>query len=351
MDEFKKLVNAIHSKGMKCIMDVVYNHTSPDSWLVKNHPEWFYKKSDGAFGNKVGEWLDVIDLDFRHQELWGYLIDTLKQWAEIVDGFRCDVAPLIPLEFWLRARKEVGAVRPDCFWLSESVEPLFTLDNRARKMISLSDSEIFQAFDVCYEYDIFESFNLYLEGKIPLEDYVKQINMQEYIYPDNYVKLRYLENHDRPRARFIIPDEQQLRNWTAFIYFQKGMTLIFAGQETGNTFRPSLFDKDVVQWETGYDISDYLARLYDIKKNAVFTDSTYSVSAPGNDVVVAVHKSGKKQMIGIFSMKGKTSLVRVDVPEGTYRNQVDDNMVCVEGGLLTCKGEPIIFEEAGKEET
>ena len=76
----------------------VYNHTSPDSWLAKNHPEWFYHKPDGCFGNKVGEWLDVIDLDYNNRDLWDYQIETLKMWAGIVDGFRCDVAPLIPLE-------------------------------------------------------------------------------------------------------------------------------------------------------------------------------------------------------------------------------------------------------------
>lgn len=146
----------------------VDNHTSPDSWLAQHHPEWFYHKPDGSFGNKVGEWLDVVDLDYSQRGLWDYQIETLKQWAEIVDGFRCDVAPLIPLEFWLRARQEVETVHPGCFWLSESVEPIFTVENRARGLVSLSDSEIYQAFDVSYEYDIFAYFK---DGPIPQSTY------------------------------------------------------------------------------------------------------------------------------------------------------------------------------------
>ena len=122
IDDLKQLVTDIHARGMKCIIDVVYNHTSPDSWLAKNHPEWFYHKPDGCFGNKVGEWLDVIDLDYNNRDLWDYQIETLKMWAGIVDGFRCDVAPLIPLEFWLKAREEVAKVNPDCFWLSAHAE-------------------------------------------------------------------------------------------------------------------------------------------------------------------------------------------------------------------------------------
>lgn len=55
MDDFKSLVEKIHAKGMKCIIDVVYNHTSPDSNLSVEHPEFFYRKPDGNFGNKVGD--------------------------------------------------------------------------------------------------------------------------------------------------------------------------------------------------------------------------------------------------------------------------------------------------------
>jgi len=342
--DFKSLVRAIHARGMKCIIDIVYNHTSPDSWLAKNHPEWFYKKEDGNFGNKIGEWYDIIDLDFNKPALWDYLIDTMKIWADIVDGFRCDVAPLIPLEFWLRARREVAEINPDCIWLAESVEPAFTLDNRSRGMVSLSDSELYQAFDICYDYDIFNDFVDYLEGKSTLEFYAKMINMQEHIYPDNYVKLRFLENHDRPRAKFIIPDEISLRNWTAFNYFQKGMTLLYAGQETGNVFRPSLFDEDKVDWNTGTDLSAFLFKLYQMKKNPLFAESNYQVSTPGNDIIIASHTGIGKKLVGVFSGKGRASISRIDVPEGTYTNLIDGSEVRVEGGLLSCKGEPVVIE-------
>jgi glycosidase len=128
MEDFRALVDEIHANGMKCIIDVVYNHTSPDSVLSKEHPEWFYHKPDGSFGNRIGDWTDIIDLDYSKKELWAYQIDTLKMWAETVDGFRCDVAPLVPLEFWLQARRAVAEVRPGAIWLSETVEPPFICD-------------------------------------------------------------------------------------------------------------------------------------------------------------------------------------------------------------------------------
>ena len=343
LEDFRALVQAIHDLGMKCIIDVVYNHTSPDSVLSREHPEWFYHKEDGSFGNKIGDWSDIIDLDYTHRDLWTYQIETLKMWAEIVDGFRCDVAPLIPLEFWLSARDAVRQVRPDCIWLSESVEPAFTLDNRARRMTSLSDSEIFQAFDVSYEYDIYHDWIRYLADEVPLSAYLEKIRQQEYLYPENYVKLRFLENHDRPRARFCIPDENARLNWTAFSFFQKGMTLLYNGQETENIHRPSLFEKDDIQWQTGHDISDQLRILSQIKRLPLAAEGSYTVRDGGNDMIIAEYAGEDERLIGLFSAKGKSGIVRMNIPDGIYRNLLDGNEIHAESGLVCSEGKPQIF--------
>lgn len=343
MEDFQRLVDEIHGLGMKCIIDVVFNHTSPDSWLALNHPEWFYHKEDGSFGNKVGEWADVIDLDYDNPDLWDYLISVLFKWGQIVDGFRCDVAPLIPLDFWIKARAAVEEIRPGCIWLSESVEPVFTIENRARHMTSLSDSEIYQAFDISYDYDIFGFFMGYLTGKTPLSRYMESINQQEAIYPDNYVKLRFLENHDHSRAAFIIPDKLMLLNWTAFIYFQKGMTLIYAGQEMSSAHLPNLFDRDPVDWTSGYDMSGFLRQMHNIKKNPLLTDSRYEVHALPGDVVLASHRSDNGQLIGIFTLRGNKTILDINIQDGCYKNLIDDTVVEVHAGRIACNGNPIII--------
>lgn len=344
LEDFKRLVDDIHFKGMRCIIDVVYNHTSPDSVLVQTHPEWFYRKPDGSFGNHIGDWTDVIDLDYSHRELWEYQIETLKQWAAIVDGFRCDVAPLVPLEFWLQARREVEKIRPNCLWLSESVEPEFITVTRGMGLSSLSDSEIYQAFDAAYDYDIFPTFQGYLCGKNALADYVADVNRQEYIYPDNYVKLRFLENHDRNRAKQMLPNEKALRNFTAFLYFQKGMTLLYAGQEVEAGHTPSLFEKDAIRWNTGCDLSGFLRRLYEIKQHPLMADSTYRLKAEAHDIVWGVHERKGKRLVGVFSLRGEFGSVPVGLPEGVYSNLIDGSPTEVREGCLNCCGEPMIFE-------
>ena len=343
VEDFKELVADIHSRGMKCIIDVVYNHTSPDSWLAENHPEWFYHKPDGSFGNRIGDWTDIIDLDYSNRDLWDYQIETLKQWATIVDGFRCDVAPLIPLEFWLKAREEVEKVHPGCFWLAESVEPGFIVDNRARGLTALSDSEIFQAFDAAYDYDIYDTFVACLEGKLPLERYAEAVTRQEYIFPDNYVKLRFLENHDRLRIRDLVKDQRKLRNWTAFLYFQKGMTLLYNGQEVAADHQPSLFDKDTILWNTGCDLSRLLRRLYWLKKDPLFTDSRYTVTAPARDLLLAIHEKEEQKLVGLFFPGEVPETAELPVPDGAYENLATGKEIRVQDGHITPDGDPIIL--------
>lgn len=343
IEDFQRLVDDIHRLGMKCIIDVVYNHTSPDSWLALNHPEWFYHKPDGSFGNHIGDWTDVIDLDYSHRELWDYQIETLKYWAGMVDGFRCDVASLVPLDFWLKARKEVEKVRPHCLWLAESVEPVFIAYTRANGIPTCSDSEMYRAFDVCYDYDIFPCFKEYLSGEASLSQYAQEVNRQEYTYPYNYVKLRFLENHDNSRAAFIIPDASALENWTAFNYFQKGMTLIYGGQERSCAHLPSLFDRDPVDW-TGPDLTPLMQRLAEIKRSPLLTDSTYSVTSLPGDILYASHRKAGRQLIGIFSLRGSWGLISTDAPDGEYTNLIDGSPLEVKAGRISCNGRPIIFE-------
>ena len=244
LDDFRRMVDEAHRLGMRCVIDVVYNHTSPDSVLAAEHPEWFYHKEDGSFGNRVGDWSDIIDLDYTDRGLWAYQIETLKYWASMVDGFRCDVAPLVPLGFWREARAAVESVRPGCLWLAETVDPDFISALRAEGFGCLSDCQTYEAFDICYDYDIypvFRDYRTYLDGAVPLARYAEAVNRQEVTYPANYSKLRFLENHDQARAAFLVPDGPSLLNWTAFSFFQKGTGFIYAGQEAGCAHLPNLF--------------------------------------------------------------------------------------------------------------
>ena len=369
MQDFAELTEAAHRKGLKVMLDVVYNHTSPDSVLAKSHPEWFFHKADGSLGNRIGAWWDVVDLDYESSEaLWNYQIETLKMWAKYVDGFRCDVAPMVPLAFWKRARREVEQVRPGCIWLAEAVEPEMVIANRKAGIPTSSDSELYQAFDICYDYDTYnwqkaaQTGCMFLPGgavRVPgeragfLKEYLNRVNLQEGILPENYVKLRCLENHDRPRAAELVPDERALRNWTAWQYFEKGTAMVYAGQEFEVTHHPTLFDRDPVDFETGRDLAPLMRRLRAIRQQDLFADSSFEAEEVAGEVIFAVRErrgdaaampdADRNRIAGLFSTLGSAKAVQVDLPDGTYTDLISGRKVDVFEHAIRLTGEPVIF--------
>ena len=344
MEDFRTLVDEIHKRGMKCIIDVVYNHTSPDSTLTTEHPEFFYRKSNGSMGNRVGDWTDVVDLDYGCKALWDYQIESLVMWAGIVDGFRCDVASLVPVDFWCAARKAVERVHPGCIWLAETVHSGFSQMNRKLGMYSANDYEMFSAFDMEYEYDIREVFDRYLNGECTLSNYIDMLNFQECAYPENYIKMRCLENHDQPRICSFVKDEKALENFTAFLYFLKGSTLIYAGQEYRNDHVPSLFEKDIILRTAEKDISSLLRKLYDVKKSVLSVEDYFKGTADDiHDIAILERDDNHTVKVGVFSLKGKAADVKVQLPDGTYTNHLNGEPVAVTGGMLHCDGDPILL--------
>lgn len=343
MEEFKHLTDEIHQRGMKCILDVVYNHTSPDSWLMENHPEFFKRDAQGNTVTLVPDWSDIADLDYSVKELWRYQIDTLKMWAEMVDGFRCDVAPRVPVEFWKQAREEVETVRPGAIWLAETTEKHFIKFIRDQKGYCASDSEIYEVFDICYDYDIWPSFLGCVKKKLPLSFFLDEIDKQEGTYPENYVKLRCLENHDQERIAHHCPDKEAVRNWTALSFMLKGTAFLYAGQEAMLSHRPSIFEKDTLNFSQGEDISGLITRLAQIKKTYLTADGIYRLFAEDEqETAVGICEMGEKSILGIFTLGSYRGSVEAYLQDGDYENLIDNSNVTVKDGRIMHDGKPVI---------
>jgi glycosidase len=347
IEEFKKLIDIIHENDMMCMIDVVYNHTSPDSKLFKKHPEYFYRKSDGNVGSKIGDWSDIIDLEYKNKDLWKEQIEVLKYWISIgVDGFRCDVAPLVPMEFWVKARHEVDKVKKNVIWLAESAGADFIVELRNEGISAASDSEIFNAFDIAYDYDVDSYFKSYLNGEIELECYLEKVRQQEYIYPDNYVKLRFLENHDQPRAKYLLSDEKLLKLWIAYMYFQKGSVLLYGGQEAQDINTPSLFEIDKVNWKgMNEEFICYLKKLGQMKKRDIFAYGKYHIHKLNKKGIIYItYKYKETVLVGIFNVENKLGKLETELKNGMYKNILDDSVVEIKNGEIELKNRALIFE-------
>ena len=162
LDDFRHLVDAIHAAGLRVILDWVANHTAWDHVWTRSHPEWYLKDAQGRLhsyvydnGREREHWTDVVGLDHRQPAMQQAMLDAMKFWVQQqgVDGFRCDVAALVPLAFWERARAELEAIRP-VFLLAEATGPQFHA----------------AAFDMTYDWALLDVLKQVAAGQADADD-------------------------------------------------------------------------------------------------------------------------------------------------------------------------------------
>lgn len=345
LDDFNLLVREIRKRNMKVVIDIVFDHTSPDSVLVQEKPEWFFRKLDGTMGNRFGDWKDIVDLDYNKHDLWNYQINVLKYWAEYVDGFRCNAAPLIPVEFWLKARKEVAKVNPNLLWIADSVETRNIQHMRSFQIGVHSDAELFQAFDLSFDFDVRDEFHDYLRDWIPLSKFIDAINRQDTIYPWNYAKLRFLENYDQNRITNHLHDIDNLVQWTAFNYLLKGPSLICNGQEVASNKVINIFENEPIDWNTGIDLGQYIARLAQIQKDFIpLINVHYRLEAHDHiDTVVMYYNDDAENRIGVFNLKHHEGNVDLKIDDGEYTNLINSKPITITDGKLSLTDTPAFF--------
>ncbi|MGN1405681.1 MAG: alpha-amylase family glycosyl hydrolase [Erysipelotrichaceae bacterium] len=337
LDDFKSLINKAHDMGMKVMMDIVINHTACDAMWVDTDPEFYLLDSEGKPTRKVADWSDILDLDYSNSKLQEELHKMLEYWAKFgVDGFRCDVAPLVNIDFWNQARKRLKAINPDFILLAESGEEKFVAGLREEGIEVLTDNELYEAFDVCYCYDVIDYIKKAFDLSYDLKEFANVLNYQQIMLPKNAVKCWFVENHDIDRVMNWVNDINRAENWMAFILLMKGMGFVYAGQEFYNKRRPSLFEKEDIDWSTrNIHFENMISRINSIKSE-MFSDEEYVNlrMLPYSDVVAFRQYDNHHAYLGFFDIKGLKSTVNIDFLDGIYTNLIDDTGVEIKNGLI-----------------
>ncbi|CAF2776509.1 unnamed protein product [Rotaria sp. Silwood2] len=356
LDDFRHLVSEIHRQGMYLMLDMVFRHTSHDCPWVKQHPEWYLTDDKGNLIAIVPEWTDILDLKFNGNEktLWIELIDILKYWCELgVDGFRMDVASGVTMNFWRQARHEVSSLYPNCVWLAESTRFPYIEGHRAKREIVNTDSSLYEAFDICYDYDIYGPWRAAIAGAIPIKSYLEMVRLQTTIYPSDFIKLRFVENHDQQRAAHIFRDNQlKALAWTAFHAFNKGCFLVHAGQESEQTKTSSLFEKDWLDCKNIYPLEEFIRQLIQIKKNPIIQSNDANLTITHHSpciVVVWQTESDRQGLIGLFNVSQSNTdqkYVQFDnLPDGQYQNLLSNLSI---KGMPQCESSMVTVSDNGK---
>lgn len=261
LDDARALVAEAQRLGFKVILDWVANHTAWDHPWVTQHKDWYKLNARGEVypvtfnEGQPGEehWEDVVALDYRSEGLRAAMIDAMAFWVREVglDGFRCDVASLVPTDFWVRARRELDALKP-MFMLAES--DAVELHSRA-------------AFDMTYDWSLAdEVFKKIGKGEGGAQLLKQWLARQPAGYPAHAYRMRFTSNHDfnswHGTDAELYGDAYQA--FAVLSFMLPGMPLIYNGQESRLTKRLAFFEKDAIDWKR-HELADFYAGLVALK--------------------------------------------------------------------------------------
>jgi len=234
--DLKHLVAAAHAHGFKIIIDIVANHTSWDSVLMK-HPEYYKHDAAGSIISPVLDWSDVAALNYANAELRKYMLDMLKYWLREfdLDGFRCDVAFMVPVDFWEEARRQLEQIKPSIIMIAEAHEPKLLV----------------KAFDLDYAWPFHSTLNEVFEHGAPAAAIRAEWDQTHAHYPNGAMEMRFSDNHDEKRAIARFGERGALAA-SAVVFTMDGVPMLYNGMEAGDTTEsgaPALFYKLPVFWE------------------------------------------------------------------------------------------------------
>jgi hypothetical protein len=252
LEDFKKLVNKAHELGMKIILDWVANHSSPDNiWLEHGHKDWYTLDSLGNIQPTLGtDWWDVADLNYDNAEMRKEMISSMKYWISEtdIDGFRCDVAGWVPIDFWVEARKEL-----------ESVKPVFML-------AEAEGSQMYEAFDMTYGWEFHHIMNQIFQGDKGIEDIYTYFNKDS--KNSSQLQMHFTSNHDENSWNGTVMERMGDSRFAFAVLAAtiEGMPLIYNGQETSLDKRLRFFDKDTINWAK-MDLVEFYTKIFALKES------------------------------------------------------------------------------------
>ena len=279
VEDLKRFVDRAHDLGMYVILDWVANHTSWDNPMVTEHPEWYSRNWKGEFHpTSWNDWSDIIELDYDQPGLRRYMTEAMKYWVREVgiDGYRCDVAGFVPLDFWNNLRRELDAIRP-VFMLGEWEATDLHAD----------------AFDATYAWGWYTAA---LEattggkGPGPLRGYY---STHDNTWPREAMRMTFVSNHDKNSWDGTEFEQfgPGLEAAIVLSFLGEGIPMIYSGQEAGNTRRLPFFEREPIAWKE-HPNGEIYRRLIELKKA-----NTALWNAPWGARMVDVPNSAPEQVL------------------------------------------------------
>ncbi|MGG9971779.1 alpha-amylase family glycosyl hydrolase [Ferruginibacter sp. SUN002] len=298
LDDFKVLVKKAHEMGMKVIIDWVANHTGWDHVWTKSNPEYYEIDSTTNDFKRASGMDDIIELDFTNKGLRKAMIDAMQYWVKEcdIDGYRCDLAFWVELDFWVEARAALEKTKT-LFWLAEND--------------AIDNPHYYQAFDACYSWTWMhktEDFYKKDQNKKMLDGILQQYDTAG---GANAIKLWFTTNHDENTWNGTEYEKygDAAKALAVFSFTWDGIPLIYSGQELPNHKRLKFFDKDVIEWTGKFEMEDFYKTLLSIHKNNPALRAgdpavtTYILqSNADNNVLAFLRKNGNNEVLVLLNL-------------------------------------------------
>jgi len=313
VEDFKKLVIKAHELGFKVILDFVANHTGNDHpWTVSN-PEYYSCDENNNFIHPHG-WSDVSELNYDLPELRLAMIDTMKFWIKEcdIDGYRCDMAHLVPLDFWVQAKKKLSGIKENLFWLAECEEP-----------------EYHKVFDATYTWRWMHASEEFYHHRMNLQSLLTVLYKSVTEFPCSAFRTYFTANHDENSWNGTEYEKygDAAKLFAVFSCTWNGIPMIYSGQELPNQKRLKFFEKDVIEWQENFELHNFykkLLTLHSSNKSLRAGDPsmlTEIISHPDDHEVFSyLRKHEKDQVLVILNCCAHENNFIVKNVKGDFRN-------------------------------
>ena len=312
MEDFDHFVETAHSLGMKVLLDWVANHTARDAkWLQSKPANWYERESDGS-AKVPWDWTDTAKLNYANHDVWRGQIQAMRFWVEQhnIDGFRCDMAMLVPIEFWQEASGVLHSIKPDIFFLAEAEE------------LNLFD----RAFDASYAWEIHHMMCDIAGGARRVWDLRNTLYADREKYPKSAIRMMFTSNHDENSwsgsefARF----GAALEAMTALTFlWEASLPLIYTGQEVGYDHSFEFFDRDPLPSLVANEHTQLYRRLINLKHTQRALDSgerggrIIEIENNAKDCIMTfVRECGDSRVVAILNLSPYT--IHADFNTGIY---------------------------------